>query len=170
MGWGFVPLTKYQGGGPEAVLEPLSEHLNDYKQLMMQYYGAGVQACYRGPRLYDTETTKQTVQEVINWYKKYRPILNSDLIHLRRADGRDWDGILHVNPDLPEKGLVMLYNPLKEAITRTIRLPLYYSGLTEKASIREQEGLARTHPLNRVYEAQVEVTLPAEGYTWLVVE
>ncbi len=26
MGWGFVPLTKYQGGGPEAVLEPLSEH------------------------------------------------------------------------------------------------------------------------------------------------
>ena len=27
MSWGFVPLTRYQGGGPEAVLEPLSEHL-----------------------------------------------------------------------------------------------------------------------------------------------
>ncbi|MBU1821823.1 MAG: alpha-galactosidase, partial [Bacteroidetes bacterium] len=80
MGWGFVPLTKYQGGGPEAVLEPLSEHLNDYRQLMMQYYGAGVQACYRGPRLYDTEATKQTVKEVVSWYKKYRQILNSDLI------------------------------------------------------------------------------------------
>ena len=170
MGWGFVPLTRYQGGGPEAVLEPLSEHLADYKQLMMQYYGAGVQACYRGPRLYDTEATKQTVQEVVAWYKKYRSILNSDLIHLRRPDGRDWDGILHVNPDLPEKGLVMLYNPLKESITRTVRLPLYYTGLTEKASIREQEGKARTYPLNREYEARVEVTLPAEGYTWLVVE
>ncbi|WP_423275061.1 hypothetical protein, partial [Escherichia coli] len=46
MSWGFVPLTKYQGGGPEAILEPLSEHLKDYEQLMMQYYGAGVQACY----------------------------------------------------------------------------------------------------------------------------
>ena len=56
MSWGFVPLTRYQGGGPEAVLEPLSEHLKDYKQLMMQYYGAGVQACYRGPRLYDTDS------------------------------------------------------------------------------------------------------------------
>jgi hypothetical protein len=170
MGWGFVPLTKYQGGGPEAVLEPLSEHLNDYKQLMMQYYGAGVQACYRGPRLYDTEATQQTVQEVVAWYKKYRSILNSDVIHLRRPDGRDWDGILHVDPALPEKGLVMLYNPLKASITRTVRLPLYYTGLTEKASIREQEGQARTYPLNRAYEAQVEVTLPAEGYTWLVVE
>ncbi|MFN3378255.1 MAG: alpha-galactosidase, partial [Runella zeae] len=54
MSWGFVPLTRYQGGGPEAILEPLSEHLKDYEQLMVQYYGAGVQACYRGPRLYDT--------------------------------------------------------------------------------------------------------------------
>ena len=129
MGWGFVPLTRYQGGGPEAVLEPLSEHLKDYEQLMMQYYGAGVQACYRGPRLYDTDATKQMVISVINWYKKYRDILNSDIIHLRRADGRDWDGILHVNPKLKTKGLLMLYNPLKEKITRTVKLPLYYTGL-----------------------------------------
>ena len=170
MGWGFVPLTKYQGGGPEAVLEPLSEHLDDYRQLMMQYYGAGVQACYRGPRLYDTETTKETVKEVVAWYKKYRPILNSDIVHLRRPDGRDWDGILHVNPALPQKGLVMLYNPLKETITRTIRLPLYYTGLTGKATIREQEGAAKNYSLNREYEAEISVKLPAEGYTWMVVE
>ena len=170
MGWGFVPLTKYQGGGPEAVLEPLSEHLNDYRQLMMQYYGAGVQACYRGPRLYDTEATKQTVKEVVSWYKKYRQILNSDLIHLRRPDGRDWDGIMHVNPGLREKGLIMLYNPGKETITRSIRLPLYYTGLTNRASIREQEEKAKSYPLDRAYEAEIVVTLPAEGFTWLVVE
>ena len=36
---------------------------------MMQYYGAGVQACYRGPRLYDTDTTKKTVTDVINGIK-----------------------------------------------------------------------------------------------------
>ncbi len=170
MGWGFVPLTKYQGGGAEAVLEPLSEHLTDYRQLMMQYYGAGVQACYRGPRLYDTDATRQTVKEVVSWYKTYRQILNSDIIHLRRPDGRDWDGILHVNPGLREKGLIMLYNPLREAITRTIRVPLYYTGLSEKASIREQEGKPRTYAINRAYEAEVPITLPAEGYTWLVVE
>ncbi len=170
MGWGFVPLTKYQGGGPEAVLEPLSEHLADYRQLMMQYYGAGVQACYRGPRLYDTEATKETVQEVVAWYKRYRSILNSDIIHLRRPDGRDWDGILHVNPALPQKGLVMLYNPLKEAITRTIRLPLYYAGLTDKVSIREREGVSQNYVLNREYEAEISVKLPAGGYVWLVVE
>lgn len=136
---------------------------------MMQYYGAGIQACYRGPRLYDTEETKQTVIKVINWYKKYRNILNSDVIHLRRADGRDWDGILHVNPDLKEKGLIMLYNPTKTKINRTIKVPLYYTGLTTNASIREKEGLAKLYRLNRDYTVDLTVNLEAEGYTWLVI-
>lgn len=170
MGWGFVPLTRYQGGGPEAVLEPLSEHLDDYKQLMIQYYGAGVQACYRGPRLYDTEKTKQTVIEVINWYKKYREILNSDIIHLRRADGRDWDGILHVNPDLKTKGLMMLYNPLDKKITRTIKVPLYYTGLTKSAMVKEKEGAFKTYPLNREFEIELKCSLEPGSYTWFVIQ
>ena len=170
MGWGFVPLTRYQGGGPEAVLEPLSEHIKDYEQLMMQYYGAGVQACYRGPRLYDTDLTRLTVIEVISWYKKYRDILNSDIIHLRRADGRDWDGILHVNPNLKTKGLLMLYNPLKEKITRTIKVPLYYSGLKSGVSIREKEGKMRLLHMTRNYEIELSFTMEPESYTWFVIE
>lgn len=170
MSWGFVPLTKYQGGGPEAVLEPLSEHLKDYEQLMMQYYGAGVQACYRGPRLYDTDETKQTVINVIEWYKKYRDILNSDIIHLRRADGRDWDGWLHVNPSLKQKGLLMLFNPLKEKITKTIKVPLYYSGKTDNVIIREKEMTHGVYKLNRNYEIELSFTLDPGGYTWFVIE
>lgn len=170
MSWGFVPLTKYQGGGPEAVLEPLSEHLKDYQQLMMQYYGAGVQACYRGPRLYDTEATKAVVVNTIAWYKKYRSILNSDIIHLRRADGRDWDGILHVSPQLKTKGLLMLYNPLKEKITRTIMVPLYYTGLTATAQAREKESTSKQYKLNRNFEIQLTFSVGPESYTWFVIE
>ncbi len=170
MGWGFVPLTAYHGGGPDAVLEPLSEHLEDYKQLMMQYYGAGIQACYRGPRLYDTENTKNMVVEVIKWYKKYRNILNSDIIHLRRADGRDWDGILHVDPTLKEKGMLMLYNPLRERITRTIELPLYYTGLKETARISEQDKSSKTYKLNRDFTLDFTVVLEPESYSWFVIE
>lgn len=170
MGWGFVPLTKYQGGGPEAVLEPLAEHLKDYKQLMMQYYSAGVQACYRGPRLYDTDTTKQVVINMIHWYKKYRDILNSDIIHLRRADGRDWDGIMHVNPDLKTKALVVLYNPTKQKIERTVQLPLYYSGLSTGARVREKEGPSKNIVIDRKSEATLKVSLGPESYSWWVVE
>lgn len=170
MGWGFVPLTKYQGGGTEAVLEPLNDHLDDYELLMMQYYGAGVQACYRGPRLYDTEKTKQTVITVVNWYKKYREILNSDIIHLRRADGRDWDGILHVNPQLKQKGLMMLYNPTATPVVRTIKVPLYYTGISSIAKIKEKEGPFKTYNLDRSYHVEMNVTIPANSYTWFVIE
>jgi hypothetical protein len=165
MGWGFVPLTRYQGGGPEAVLEPLNEHLRDYEQLMVQYYGAGIQACYRGPRLFDTDATKLLVQRTIEWYKKYRQILNSDIIHLRRADGRDWDGILHVNPNLETKGFIMLYNPLKKPITRTLTLPLYYTGLKHRATFFNDQG-RQQYKINRHYDVITTVTIPAEGWIW----
>ena len=170
MAWGFVPLTKYQGGGPEAVLEPLSEHLNDYEQLMMQYYGAGVQACYRGPRLYDTETTRLMVAKTIQWYKKYRNILNADMIQLRRADGRDWDGWMHVNPALAQKGLMMLFNPTQEAITRTISLPLYYTGLSKTAIIKDAKGVSKTYTLNRDYTIDFTFTIAADSYSWFLIE
>ena len=170
MGWGFVPLTAYHNGGPDAVLEPLSEHLDDYEQLMMQYYGAGIQACYRGPRLYDTDETKAVVQRVITWYKKYRDILNSDVIHLRRADGREWDGIMHVNPRLKEKALAMLYNPLDTDITRTIKLPVYYTARHDRLSVRIQEGKPKNYQVDRDYNVTVTVTIPANSYTWLVME
>ena len=170
MGWGFVPLTQYQGGGPEAVLEPLREHLPAYRQLMMQYYGAGVQACYRGPRLYDADTTRQMVAAVIAWYKKYRAILNADIIQLRRADGRDWDGWMHVDPLLPQKALFMLFNPTDTAITRTIRLPLYYTGKTSNAIIKNEQGKAMSYRLGRDYTIPFTFSLPAGGYSWYTVE
>jgi hypothetical protein len=137
---------------------------------MMQYYGAGVQACYRGPRLYDTEITKQTVINVISWYKKYRDILNSDIIHLRRADGRDWDGILHVNPNLKTKGLLMLYNPLKEKITRTVKIPLYYTGLNGTAVVAERGTGRKTYKVDREYEVDLSFSIEPETYTWFTVE
>ena len=168
--WSFVPLVQYHGGGAAATLEPLSEHLYEYKTLMFQNYGAGVQACYRGPRLYDTEETKKAVVEIINWYKQYREILNSDIIHLRKPDARDWDGIMHVNPKLKQKGLAMFFNPTDREMKRTIKLPLYYTGLTKSARIREQEGKLKSYRLDRDYQAELTVMIPAKGYTWYVVE
>jgi hypothetical protein len=135
----------------------------------MQYYGAGVQACYRGPRLYDTEETRRVVANTIQWYKKYRAILNEQLVHLRRADGRDWDGWLHVSSTLKNEGLVMLFNPTNEPIKTEIKLPLYYTGLT-KASVREKEGVAKSYTLERGYNIKLPVELKPQSYSWWVVE
>ena len=166
MGWGFVPLTKYQGGGADAVLEPLSEHLKDYKQLMIQYFGAGIQACYRGPRLYDTELTKQMVTNTVSWYKKYRTILNADIISLRRADARDWDGWMHVDPSGKDKGFVLLFNPTDEIIKRKINIPMYYTGLKNSATIINESGNRILKKINANKDLEMEISIPAKGYTW----
>jgi hypothetical protein len=170
MGWGFVPLTAYHGGGADAVLEPLNEHLADYKMLMMQYYGAGIQACYRGPRLYDTDETKAMVIEVIDWYKKYRSILNADIIRLRRADGREWDGWMHVDPQGKEKALIMLFNPLGQTITRKLRIPVYYTGLTGQVELSEQEGIVKKYTVSTDNFVEIEVEIPANYLTWFTLK
>ena len=169
MGWMFVPLTQYHGGGAAATIEPLKDHLAHYETRLANLFGAGVQACYRGPRLFDTEETKAVVKKWVDFYKAHRAILDSDLIHLRRADGRDWDGWLHVNPQLPECGLAMFYNPLDEPIERRLKLPLYYTGVTDRAAVRHENGTVQEFPLARDYSLKVTVKIPARGRTWLVI-
>jgi hypothetical protein len=170
MGWMFVPLTEYQGGGAAATIEPLKDHLPHYEQRLANLFGAGVMACYRGPRLYDSDATKAVVKRWVDFYKQHRAILNSDIIHLRRADGRDIDYILHVNPALKEKGLLMVYNPLERVVQKIITIPLYYTGLTDKTAVREREGTAQSFTLNRDYSVELPVTVPARGVTWFVFE
>ena len=169
MGWMFVPLTQYHGGGAAATIEPLKDHLEHYETRLANLFGAGVQACYRGPRLYDTDDTKAVVKRWVDFYKQHRAILDSDMIHLRRPDGRDWDGWLHVNPQLSERGLAVIYNPLTEPIERQIRLPLYYTGLTNRAVIHHEDGRTEEVTLQRDYSATLTLKIPAHSRTWLTV-
>ncbi|MDO5980190.1 hypothetical protein [Flavivirga spongiicola] len=170
MGWMFVPLTEYHGGGAAATIEPLNEHLDHYESMMVSTLGAGVQAFYRGPRLYDTNKTKTMVTNVVNWFKEHREVLEGDIIHLRRPDGQDLDYWLSVNPQSKEKGMLMVYNPLKEAVVKKIKVPLYYTGLKDRTVIKSKEGLLKTYTLNRDYSIEIEVKVPANSYTWYVME
>jgi hypothetical protein len=170
MGWMFVPLTEYHGGGAAATIEPLNEHLDHYQKMMISNLGGGVQACYRGPRLYDTEETKAMVKETVDWYKKHREVLEGDIIHLRRADGRDIDYWLNVNPDGEEKGLLMVFNPLDEPVTREIEAPLYYTGLKKKATVYRQDGPGKKYKLDRDYHIRLEVEAPANSSTWYIIK
>lgn len=168
MGWMFVPLTEYHGGGPAATIEPLSEHLDHYERRLQNLLGAGVQACFRGPRLYDTEETKVMVKRWVDFYKNHRAILDSSLIPLRRADGRDWDGWMHVNPEHTTPAFAMLYNPLDQPITRDVSFPLRYSGLAEVAHYQIEEGERQSVALDRNERAILSIKIPAKGATWVM--
>ena len=159
-----------QGGISECPGLVLSEHLDAYGAHLAQNFGSGVQACYRGPRLYDTEQTKALVKKWVDFYKEYRDILDYDIIHIRRPDGRDIDCILHVNPQLRRKGLAMVYNPLDREVKRQLKLPLYYTGLIKAARVREQRGKNKKYRLDREYKIEIPVSIAPRGVTWFVIE
>ncbi|MBN1418132.1 MAG: alpha-galactosidase [Planctomycetes bacterium] len=170
MGWMFVPLVEYHGGGAAATLEPLREHLADYEWHLAQNFGSGVMACYRGPRLYDAPETRALVAKWVDFYKRYRRILDADVIHVRRADGRDIDCMMHVDPAGPVKALAMVYNPTGGERRTEIELPLYYAGLTETARVREREGDAKEFQLDRGYRIRVPLAIGPRAITYLVIE
>ena len=97
-GWMFLPLVVYHGGGDAAMFEPLIEHIKvinknilktksilacsfikylpinnffpkEYEWGLAQYFGAGVAACYRGTRVYDTQKTMEVVKKWVSFYK-----------------------------------------------------------------------------------------------------
>ena len=177
LGWMFVPLSQYHGGGAAATIEPLKDHLDHYDARFADLIGAGVQACWRGPRLYDSDETKAVVKKWVDFYKANRRALDSDIIHLRRATGRDWDGWLHVDPDpnVTTRGLAFFYNPKTEPITRKIRVSLYYTGLKSRARVRLGDadlklGEPFEIPIDGMGNAEIEITIPAEKYAWAVFE
>ncbi len=170
MGWMFVPLSNYHGGGAAATVEPLHEHLDHYQQMLDSNLGLGVQACYRGPRLFDSDETRQMVKSRVDWFKQYRSILESDVIHGRRPDGRDLDWMLHVNPRLDHKGMLVVYNPTANHVAKSIRVNLYYTGLTDVASVKGGDGGQVTLKLDRAYFVEMPVAVPANGMSWYVIE
>jgi len=89
---------------------------------------------------------------------------------VRRPDGRDIDCILHVNPQLKHKGLAMVYNPLDSAAKKQLKLPLYYTGLTKTANIRQQQGKSRKYELDRQYNVEIPVDMAPGSTAWFVVE
>ena len=168
MGWMFVPLTEYHGGGEAATIEPLREHLPHYERMLLSNLALGVQACYRGPRLFDGPETEAMVRKNVGWFLEHRRLLESDLVHGRRADGRDIDWMLHVDPFAPKgepKGMLVAFNPTGRDLTRVLEVDLEYTGIRGAASIDGPGIDAVTVPPEHG-RMRVEVAVPAGGMVW----
>lgn len=170
-GWVFVPLVPYHGGA-DSQFEPMSEHLAEYNMALAQYLLAGVAACYRGYRLYDTPAVQAVVAKWVAHYKAYRDIINADIIHIRRPDGQSIDAFMHASAMLPRnKGLLALFNPTSFALNQTIAVPLYYTGITGTAAFFQEGDGARTDfALARDYSVQLAVSMAPQTATFFVIQ
>lgn len=65
----------------------------------------------------------------------------------------------------------MVFNPTAQSISRNISLPLYYTGITEKAMVmREGASPGTSYTLNRDYRIEVEsVAMEPKTITWFLI-
>lgn len=174
MGWMFVPLTQYHGGGDAATIEPLKDHLDHYEIMLASNLGAGVQAVYRGHRLYDSERVRDRVKFWVDWYKQYREILESDIIHTssKRANGHSPDWVFHANPGSQHKGMFVGFNPLETDVKQDITLNLYYTGLKNIARVLPQgnQDQAKEIPIDQNHQIRIPVNWQLNGIQWFTIE
>ncbi|MEN6455468.1 MAG: LamG-like jellyroll fold domain-containing protein [Prolixibacteraceae bacterium] len=170
MGWMTLQLVGFYSDDPRIGLEPLNKNIKRYEQQLVQYLASGCQLGIRGNRMYDNSETKAMVLKWINWFKRYRDILTSEIIHVSRPTGRDLDCILHVNSSIKHKGMVIVFNPTDREIEKKLRLPLYYTGLKNNVTIIKDEGIPEICELNEKCELFLPVKVPAQGTIWFVLE
>jgi hypothetical protein len=64
----------------------------------------------------------------------------------------------------------MLFNPSKTVIKQTIKLPLYYAGLTHSISITDKYNRRLNVKVDNNHEASIEVEIKPDDYSWYVVK
>jgi len=149
----------------------MSAHLPEYEMGLAQYLLAGVAACYRGFRLFDTPAVQAVVARYVGVYKAYRDIITSPVAaHVRRPDGQSIDGFCHANAFLPlHKGFCAFFNPATTNLTAVIPTNLYYTGITTTAMVSHEGGAPAAVALARDYTVPLTVSLGPRGVTWFVI-
>ena len=148
----------------------MEKNLDKYERQFFGLLSSGAAVSVTGHRLYDGPQSRAMLRKWTDWYRRYRNIIQGDIIHLRRPDGRGLDYYLHVHPANRERGMLLVFNPLDQVVKQELTVPLYYTGLTGTAKIREQEGEPKTCKLDREFSIRLPVEIPANGYDWFVIE
>jgi hypothetical protein len=76
---------------------------------------------------------------------------------------------MHASTTLKDRAFLMVFNPTKERITRTIRVPFYYTGMKGKFEIKEKDKVIMQMPISKDQFASITISIPAEGYNWFVI-
>ena len=64
----------------------------------------------------------------------------------------------------------MLYNPTQTVQQTTLKLPVYYTGLSEIAKIREGETEPKDYEIDRNYNIEIPIEMEAKSVSYLVIE
>lgn len=164
-------MDRYHGGWPECCIEPAGFLSGQWEAYLQLYFGSGVSPCYRGRRLFDPSVPAgaELVRKYTDWNNAFRTILHADIVHLVRAGAGVPDALLHVQPDAKrssERAMLVVYNQAPVPVNTTIRVPLYYAGLSTSTAISHEGAAPVPASLRRDWTVDIAVAMPPTSFTW----
>jgi ketol-acid reductoisomerase len=102
-----------------------------------------------------------------------RAVLNGDIVHVKRPDGRNWDAMMHVLPTAAPgapRGFAIFYNPTASATNLSTALGVYYCGFEPGATVRAEydDGSVEQLQQDAGFSVRVRRAIPARGYTYAI--
>jgi hypothetical protein len=104
----------------------------------------------------------------VEWFKQNRSILESDIIHGPRPGSAPVDWILHVNPQLETAGMLVVHNTRAQPLDSSLRVNLYYTGLTDNAVAIAEDGSRIPITIDPRGNASIPVAAPPRGTCYIM--
>jgi hypothetical protein len=101
-------------------------------------------------------------------YKKYRRLLEGDITHLRRPDGRRIDAILHTDDDHPSRMMLVAYNPVSHKQSTILGLPSTLSPYKAIRIVDTDTGKSST--LTPEQNGRFEISVTVDGGSMCMLE
>lgn len=115
-----------------AVFEPLEEKYDLFLKTLSSSVLLGISPFVFGSRLFYNKESKEMLLSVVKIFKENNELLNSNSITLNFFDGEDIDYSVSAQNKGFNRGIISLFNDTEKNIRKTVKIPLFYTGLTEK--------------------------------------
>ena len=127
---------------------------------------------FQGGALWQNDASKALLLKWTATLKRFRAVLNGDIVHVLKPSGRQYDALMHVLPSAAPgepAGFVLIYNPSTTAAANvSTALSVYYCGFSVGANVRVEwdDGSTEQATQDAFFSLRLRRLVPALGYVW----
>ncbi len=115
-----------------STFEPLEQKFDLFLKSLTSSVLLGISPFVFGTRLFYNKESKELLLSVVKIFKELNELLNSNSVTLNFYDGEDLDYSVSAHNKGFNRGIISIFNNTDKNINKVIKVPLYYTGLTER--------------------------------------
>ena len=128
--------------------------------------------CFQGGALWQNDASKALVSAWMATFNRFRDVLNGDIIHVKKPNGRSWDAMMHVLPSAAPgsvRAFALFFNPsTTQDIVLSTQLSVYYAGFSAASVVNVEwsDGSTESLPQDIFFSIALRKRIEAKGFAW----